>query len=191
METKICKQCGEIKPLTQFRQYYKGKGFYTICKSCESINTRAKYLNGKEHLSPAETKELGQINELYEIQRGLGLKPPTFKAHKWGSVTEQLPMLLEKYSAKYLELQQATKGLVDDGVVVPYELARWLTEPLDKTPEYYEDLFDSLAGTYRPVLYVSNENFEPVYNETYARVLDKILERFNEYEDAYDYDKEV
>lgn len=190
METKICKQCGEIRPLTQFRQYYKGKGHYTTCKSCESINTRAKYLNSKEHLSPAETIELKQINDLYEIQRGLGLKPPTFKAHKWGSVTEQLPTLLEKYSAKYLEMQQAVKGLVDDGVIVPYELARWLTEPLDKTPEYYEDLFDSLVETYKPVLYVSNEDFAPVYNETYAKVLDRILERFNEYEDAYDYDKE-
>ena len=39
--TKTCKQCGVIKPLEQFRNYYGGrKGTYTVCKSCEKINSR-------------------------------------------------------------------------------------------------------------------------------------------------------
>lgn len=186
-ETKTCKQCGEIKPLDQFRPYYKGKGYYSICKGCESINTRAKYLSGKEHLSKHETEELKKIHDLYELQRGLGLKPPTFKAHKWGSVTGQLDTLLEKYGAKYIEMQQATAGLVDDGVVVPYDLVRWLTEPLDKTPEYYDKIYDLLVATYKPIKHVTNDDFTPVYDLTFAKVLDKILHRFDDYSDSYDY----
>ena len=45
MNVKICKQCGQIKPIEQYRKYYGGrKGTYKVCKSCEKINARAKYL---------------------------------------------------------------------------------------------------------------------------------------------------
>lgn len=189
-ETKVCKQCGEIKPLTQFRKYYKGKGYYGLCKGCESINTRAKYLNSKEHLSPSEKDELNKINELYTMQRGLGLKPPTFKAHKWGTVTAQLDDLLNKYGTTYAAVRDAVTGLVPEGTNVPYDLSRWLIEKLDKSPEYYDEIYDELVKTYRPLLHVKNDTFEPQYDMTYAGVLSKILERFTEYGDNYDYSKE-
>ena len=38
MNAKTCKQCGELKPIEQFRKYYGGrKGTYTTCKTCENI----------------------------------------------------------------------------------------------------------------------------------------------------------
>ena len=187
-ETKTCTQCGEIKPLEQFRKYYKGKGYYSYCKDCEKINTRAKYLGNKDCRTKQEEEEFTKINELYTLQRSLGLKPPTFKAHKWGAVTSTLDDMLAKYSAKHLETQRAVAGLVPEGTVVPYELSKWLTEPLTKDPDYYDDIYDGLIKIYRPLLHVHNETFEPEYDMTYSKVLEQILTRFTDYGDNYVYE---
>ena len=67
---KPCKQCGIIKPIEQFRNYYGGrKGTYTICKTCEKINSRVKYLEGKKELNDNEKLELQSIYQLWETQR--------------------------------------------------------------------------------------------------------------------------
>ena len=69
--TKTCKQCGVIKPLEQFRNYYGGrKGTYTICKTCEKINSRVKYLEGKSELNDKEKAELqGHFRIIYKARQ--------------------------------------------------------------------------------------------------------------------------
>ena len=63
MEVKTCRQCGEIKPLSQFRKYYGGrKGTYKMCKVCERVNSREKYLFAKgDSLRQEEKVELKKI----------------------------------------------------------------------------------------------------------------------------------
>ena len=77
MDTKTCTSCGVDKPITDFRKYYAGrKGHYRYCKACERIETRRKYLVGKDELQPAEQQELADINKLYEMHIAKGLRPP-------------------------------------------------------------------------------------------------------------------
>jgi len=172
METKRCRQCGEIKPLGQFRGYYSGVGTYTICKDCEKINSRAKYLSKKgDGATQADKDELAKIEQLYEYQRALGLKPPRRRKELQSSI-DAFDKLIDKYKSK------TTEG--------PAELQRWLTEELTDVPEYYlDDIYEQLVAIYRPVLRIDPNTLTPVHDETYAPLLNKILERFNNYEDEY------
>ena len=168
METKVCRQCGTIKPIEQFRQYYGGRqGTYTICRSCEAINSRAKYLRRKgEKQSEADKAELAKIEELYYLQRACGLKPPASRVI--ASRADELDVLISKYES-----------------TTPAELAMWLTKELTEAPDVYDAIYDELLKRYRPVLYVDQATFKPVYDERHKVTLDKILERFTEYEDNY------
>ena len=73
---------------------------------------------------------------------------------------------------------------------IPAELSHWLTEPLTEEPEYYQDeVYEQLKAKFRPQTKIDPDTMLPVYDDTYKLVLDKILERFDNYEDAY-YDGE-
>lgn len=186
MDVKTCKQCGELKPISQYRRYYGGrKGTYTMCKQCERINAREKYLVGKgESLNWQEEGELDKIHKLWEYQRSLGLQPPT-RRERESRLTDDLDSMLEKYSAM-------TVGMPKDGPITdaPRELAEWLTKPLDREPDYYlDEVYEDLKETYRPVLRIDAASMMPVYDDKYKAVLDLILERFNTHEDNY-YNKE-
>ena len=173
METKRCRQCGEIKPIKQFRQYYgKSTSTYTICKACEAINSRAKYLRRKgDSATDADKAELDKIEQLYEMQRACGLKPPQRRTCAKGS----LDILLESFT----EQAQNKSAIPDD-------LSTWLTVELVDTPEYYiDEVYEQLIETYRPVLKVDANTLKPIYDDTYKEVLDQILERFCDYEDNY------
>ena len=96
METKVCTSCGVDKPINDFRQYYAGrKGHYRYCKACERIETRRKYLVGKDELAPKELQELADIEELYELRTAKGLRPPVGYA-KNGDVTALIQQELNK-----------------------------------------------------------------------------------------------
>lgn len=44
METKICRICGEEKPITDFpRNYLFKDGYNTLCKCCANARQRANY----------------------------------------------------------------------------------------------------------------------------------------------------
>lgn len=171
-QTLKCRQCGEILPESNFRPYYNGKGRYTVCRSCEKINSRAKYLRQKgDRATDADKKELAQIEQLYEYQRCAGLKPPRRRDEARDGLAE-LKALIDKY-----------KGVAKDG---PDELNEWLTKELIEEPDYYIDVvYEQLTSKYRPVLRIDQCTLTPVYDETYSDVLSKILERFTEYEDNY------
>lgn len=87
METKVCTHCGELKPLSCFRQYYNGRrSHYRYCKTCEKINIRYKYLVGKGSGAAAhELEELAKIERLYEIRHARGLETPIHKSGRGGA----------------------------------------------------------------------------------------------------------
>ena len=189
MEVKICKQCGEIKPLSQFRKYYGGrKGSYKVCKACERINSREKYLRAKgECMDWDEESELMKIHELYECQRRMGLQPPT-RQERSTTLRSELDNMLGKYQnmaaqATATARRDATIDLLTDA---PRDLVKWLTEPLTQEPDYYMDeVYEKLVDTYRPCISIDKDQMMPVYDDKYKTILDKILERFTDYEDTY------
>lgn len=190
MDTKICKQCGEIKPVSQFRKYYGGrKGTYKTCKMCEKINSRAKYLMNKgEACSDADIIELKKIQTLWEAQRAAGLQPPRENAGRALPLVESLDDMISKYTQQAEELQEIIQTAKTSEV--PAELSRWLTEPLTDEPEYYQDVvYEELKAKYRPKAKIDKNTMLPVYDDTYKTILDEILDRFYAYEDAY-YNKE-
>ena len=188
MDVKTCKQCGELKPITQFRRYYGGRrGTYTMCKACERINSREKYLQSKRPmLTEQETMELAKIHFLWDEQIKLGLQPPSREGRR-ASLNNELDDMLAKYSGMAKEIAQSTPATTEQA---PYELTRWLTERLEKEPDYYlDEVYDNLLATFRPCTGIDRTTMMPQYDNTHKEILDRILERFNEYEDSY-YDEE-
>lgn len=187
METKTCKQCGELKPIEQFRKYYGGrKGTYNTCKTCEKINARAKYLRSKEELTAVEQTELNKIYRLQDIQREVGLQPPSTFSGRSIPLVDSLDEMIGKYK------DMATVASVDAGIpqAICHELSQWLVEPLVEEPDYYlEDVYEYLCKKYRPQLRIDTATMQPVYDDTYKKVLEQVLERFYEYEEHY-WDKE-
>lgn len=186
MNAKTCKQCGELKPIEQFRKYYGGrKGTYTICRSCEKINSRAKYLTAKgDNLSDKEKVELSKIHELWEVQRQAGLQPPRDGSGRKVPITDSLDDMIGKYKQRAEEVSSIVGN--DCTTNVPAELSRWLTEELVEEPDYYlDDIYDSLTEKYRPRTKIDQDTMLPIHDDTYTPVLEKILSRFYEYEDKY------
>ena len=186
-----CKQCGEVKQLSSdfFRPYYgkNAKGFYRVCKTCERINNRYKYLKGKgDAATQADIEEIARIEELYDTLRELGLEPPRYGARTTSTVYSVVEELLKR---KRQQVAERKEQLEEIGVKadVPTELAEWLSKPLTEEPEYYEDVYFKLREKYMPVV-GTNPDATPKYDETYKEILDQILERFDEYEDNYVYD---
>ena len=187
MDVKTCKQCGEIKPLTQFRKYYGGrKGTYTRCKQCERINSREKYLTAKgDTRDNDEDIELSKIHRLYDYQRSMGLQPPT-KHENRKALSYDLDDMLDKYKHMADNTEQAADAIEVSVTDAPYELVQWLTKHLDQEPDYYlDEIYDALVDTYRPCIGIDKDSMMPTYDNRYKLILDRILERFNNYEDSY------
>ena len=181
-----CKQCGEVKQLSSdvFRPYYgkNAKGFYRVCRTCERINNRYKYLTGKgDAATKADLEEIARIEELYDTLRELGLEPPRYGARASSTVHSVVEELLKK------KRQQAAEKKEQFGA--PTELLDWLDRPLTEKPEYYEDVYFKLREKYMPVV-GTNPDATLKYDETYKEILDKILKRFDEYEDNYVYEED-
>lgn len=180
METKMkrCKQCGRIQAETQYRKYYNGKGGrYRTCLSCERINARHKYLHKKlkeeTPLSAEETQELNKIEELFELLRDQGLKPPEKKQAK--SVVDDVEALM-------MERMTVAETSQEDG---PEELQEWLGKDLTGfSPDYLQDeVADELITKYRPQTGVDPVSYAPIYDETHRDILNEVLKRFDDYED--------
>lgn len=186
MDTKMCRQCGEIKPIEQFRQYYGGrKGTYTICRSCEKINSRAKYLEKKgSDISAIEQAELNKIYRLYDAQKACGLRPPRRDEGRSTSLVDNLDNMISNYEKKANEMVACSDTL--DTKATPAELQQWLTCDLTEEPDYYlDDVYEELKAKYRPVLRIDADTMLPVHDDKHSAVLDLILDRFNDYEDKY------
>lgn len=189
MDTKMCKQCGETKPVDRFRSYYGGrKGTYNTCLACEKINTRYKYLKSKyddSNINEDEMFELEKIYKLYNLQKSLGLHPPIRSIPGYTHRTE-VDVLMDKYE-KIMSNISDQKPVQPDA---PAELLKWLVIPLDREPEYYQVVvYEWLLQTYRPVTHIDQDTMLPVRDDTYKPILDQILTRFDDWEDAYYADK--
>ena len=187
MDVKTCKQCGELRPIDQFRRYYGGRrGNYKTCKVCERINSREKYLTGKgDNRSADENIELMQIHTLYERQRAVGLQPPA-KHERRKPLAVDLDSMIKKYEGMYPQIANETPPADAVVEVAPYELTRWLTEKLTDEPDFYLDtIYEALKEKYRPCTGINKDTMMPTYDNTYKGVLDRILDRFNDYEDSY------
>lgn len=186
---KQCKQCGKMLPLTNFRKYYGGRtGYYKYCLVCEKINNREKYLSKKTTLTDAEAEEYEKIQHLWHVQRMNGLQPPHNSNQL--SVASRVEDLLADYDAtSNAVVEQPTQ--TETGVVIPAELQEWLTKPLTEDPDYYQNtVYEELRDKYRPIMEINQDTLMPVYDDTYKPILNEILDRFDDYEDNYDWDKE-
>lgn len=179
MNAKTCRQCGELKPMNQFRQYYGGRtGHYTTCKQCEKINSRLKYIESKEVMTELERIERDKIYKLYEVQQAAGLRPP----RRGGGRSTELVTDLDEMIGKYKPVAPPQT----DWPIVPSELQKWLMCELTEEPEVYLDqVYESLCEIYRPVKSIDRETMMPIRDDTYKDILDKILQRFCDYEDSY------
>ena len=187
MDVKTCKQCGELKPISQFRRYYGNRrGTYTMCKQCERINSREKYLTAKgDELSVDERAELDKIHQLYDYQRSLGLNPPG-KQSRRPALSDELDNMLDKYRGMAEKVVEAAGAVSHVAAEAPAELTKWLVETLTEEPDYYlDDVYEKLRETYRPCVGIDKETMMPVYDDKYKAILDRILDRFSDYEDSY------
>lgn len=184
---KICKQCGELKPIEQYRKYYGGrKGHYNTCKVCEKINARYKYLRSKgDSITFQEGEELEKIKALYDAQRAAGLQPPREGGARNTSLVDTLDDMIAKYSRPV-----ENPNLKIEEMFIPADLQLWLGCDLTADPDYYlDEVYEELKSKYRPQVSINTQTMQPVYDNTYKQVLDKILERFYEYEEKYWEDK--
>jgi len=118
----------------------------------------------------------------------LGLEPPKYGAGSVSTVSSLVEDLLQK---KMSQIAERKAQLEEVGIytATPTELLDWLTQPLTEEPEYYEDVYFKLREKYMPVIGVNSEGVQQ-YDETHKEILDQILERFDEYEDNYVYNKD-
>ena len=152
---KKCKQCGLIKPLTQYRANYNRPGTCNTCRSCESVNSRVKYLKRKTKLSDAEALELTSIYKLWDSQRAQGLRPPSAPGYQAVLIT---PVELDTW-------------LTCDLTATP--------------EHYQDVVYEQLMATYRPILSIDPMTGKRTYDDTYKDKMDLIAARFDAYEDAY------
>lgn len=169
-----CKQCGEIRTETEFRKYYGSgnRGRYKVCKQCESINNRHKYLRRKETLSEAEEIEKQEIEHLYDLLRAEGLQPPATKAVS--TVRDTVKDLIQRRQEKADQIAATVEGV---SIATPPAILEWFSKDLSAYEEWeLQEIFDELEEAYRPEIGVDPNTFKPIFDETHKEVLDKLEE---------------
>jgi predicted lipoprotein len=156
-----------------------------VCKSCEKINQRYKYLNKKPNRLSSDETEIQLIQELYNVQRTQGLKPP-------GTVeTEPIDIVaaIARQQAQAIKAPVQVDSTKADGI--PHDLQHWLTLDLQAfKPDDLEQVSDELIAKYRKPIGVNQVTMEPIYDEQYRDALKEVIKRFDDYEEHYYADKE-
>lgn len=176
-----CKQCGEVKSLSQFRKYYgKLKGHYKSCIDCEKINQRLKYLKRRSDTKPlteSEQREVEGIEELYAVQRSMGLVPPKRRGESEAAVFG----LLEAQKARLEERKQEMEETAED---MPEEIGTLLNMSFEaEIPEELQERVDALWEKYRPIIRM--EASGPIYDERYTEYLNKLQSKLDTYEEEF------
>lgn len=197
-----------LKEETCFRPYTHSRGKsepsrYRICRDCESINTtyrRAREQLDKGGLSLAESSQLSEtvskILQLYRALEAKGLQVPEYGVKKKKSAAETaVDKLLAFYGQQPQE--QARQSTVDIPmeIDIPDDLKVWLEQDVNEwnekglSPEYLQEtVYESLKAKYRPQLGYDSERGLPIYDDTFKDVLNRILKRFDDYEDSMEED---
>lgn len=194
-DVKRCVQCGILKAEDAFRKYtYSVKagtaGRYRVCKECESLNSRYSTLS--KNASSAEQKyELECIEELYLLLASKGLRVPTIKRISKQNTLDKLMQFYDT-GANRPKANATASPISEEIVGIPEELASWLSAPQSDwienklSPEYLQEtVYESLKNKYRPQTGVDKDKYIPIYDDTYKSVLNSILKRFDDYEEAY------
>lgn len=207
-KVKRCVQCGILKEEDEFRPYTYSKskgtsGRYRICKSCEAINTayrRAKTVIETPY-SSFDNKELyekslhivDRTDQLYRILLMRGLRVPTMPTQAQEEETS-----VDKLLSFYAAASPTAPSVIAPVVIaqnIPDELTEWLNADTSTwyaqgiSPEYLQEtVYESLKAKYRPQIGVDKETYLPMYDDTFKDVLNKILRRFDDYEEEYSND---
>ena len=200
MELKKCKQCGKWKAQDDFRVYSNRDSYHTKCKKCESLNASRIRLEKKVQSGTATAKDqetLSNIYKLYEVQRGLGLKPPAVTSNAPLSVVVESALAeYSSYSDKALQTGSAaapTTTAAPNEQATPTddsELQEWLTKDLSNIDlaadeDYLDNIMDKLDKKYRPIVGRDEFTLKPIYDETYRDLLNEISERFDKYTEEF------
>lgn len=214
MQVKRCRQCGMLKDIEAFRPYTYSKtndtkGRLRICRECETLNSRYRLLAQKYHLDanqgcivlPSDINVVDEFNKITRLFRLLEDKGYSTPLH-----TTVLPVHEESTVDRLLAFHQATLepapvpiGLptsTESSIAmleqqVPDELTYWLNTDMaewqekELPPEYLQEtIYESLKAKYRPQIGVNHTTFIPTYDDTFKQVLNDILRKFDDYEDA-------
>lgn len=162
-------------------------------------------------LSPLQESELAKLNRVFAILEKQGLSTPLSRSPAVpteSKKSDHLEAILAQY-AQELPAGITPKKLVDSTPVpsgspegsprqvptvdtsdIPEDLGRWLTETFESwreasmTPEYLNDVvYPTLKAQYRPETGWDAVKLVQTYDDTYKAVLNKISDRFWEYED--------
>ena len=200
MDLKKCKQCGKWKAQDDFRVYSNRDSYHTKCKKCESLNASRIRLEKKVQSGAATTEDqetLSNIYKLYEVQRGLGLKPPAVTSNAPLSVVVE--SALAEYSSYNDKALQTGSAAAPTTAAAPNEqatstddseLQEWLTKDLSNIDlaadeDYLDNIMDKLDKKYRPIVGRDEFTLKPIYDETYRDLLNDISERFDKYTEEF------
>lgn len=214
MALKRCKQCGILKEADDFRQYTYSKsngttGRYRICRACENINSTYRrmravleqancknaadvYMDGTVKVMDA-WNQLVRIEKLYETLEDQGLSVPAYS--KSPTQQDTMDTQIEKLLAFYGAAQEGQHVIPTDTTVpentVPEDLQIWLDQEPSEwaaaglSPEYLQEtVYESLRVKYRPQTGFDKQRGLPIYDDTYRLILNSILRRFDDYEEA-------
>ncbi len=204
-EVKRCVQCGLLQEADAFRKYTYSRtnnteGRYRICRKCEAINTAYRHAKQweSEHPMPSfdDIDTAQKMHEvvvktevLYATLEKRGLRVPTVKvsARHDAATLDAIDSIMSFYKEDVL-VQPVEMSASE----VPDELQHWLDEDSqiwkdnDIAPEYLQEtVYESLKAKYRPQIGVDKQSYLPIYDDTYKSVLNKILRRFDDYEEEY------
>lgn len=205
-DVKRCKQCGMLKDADEYRQYTYSKknetpGRLSICRQCEAINSKYKKLKNllldlqPDDALPSVQADIETIEKLFVVLESQGLHTPLSReiAPPPTQITDTdraINRLMEFY-----DVTAPTKTAIvlptESKVDIPAELQHWLETPMDDwmqqnmSPEFLQEtIYESLKAKYRPQIGMDKERFVPIYDDTFKDVLNNILRRFDDYEEA-------
>jgi hypothetical protein len=122
-----------------------------------------------------------------------GLRVPTMPVQAQEEETS-----VDKLLSFYATATPQTQSVIAPVVIaqnIPDELTEWLNADTATwyaqgiSPEYLQEtVYESLKAKYRPQIGVDKETYLPMYDDTFKDVLNKILRRFDDYEEEYSND---
>lgn len=177
LKPKTCRMCGETKDRTEFYMRPEG-GRRGYCRACRSVTQlewrlRKKYEHGV--ISRADTLKLQEIHKIYDDLRERGLHPPNTNRR-----AIVIDVQVEHLKRRVEELPTRAPEIVGDVGT----LERWLEVPLDRHPDYYEQVSYKLLDKYRPMIGVDDDG-NAVYDDSKLELLRRVDDRFDEYEKQY------
>lgn len=179
--TKVCKQCGRLLHLTNYRSYYpRGAskaevGRNTICRECESFNAKINRIYKSANRTEYQQSLLDEAAAFYRTLAKRGLEPKGRYAADVLGNSIKVPSIKSVDDAFDFMNNVLTTLNPTEAIVVAYN--NLLSLDLTEEPDVYNSMLDDLeARSAGP-----DGRVKPEYRDIYM----KVLERLNHYEDTY------